>query len=159
MTGLYAQLAEMNMPFQGAKLAVLAGNRLPVILRDDRPDIAYPDFWDLPGGGREGDEGPLDCALRETVEELSLEIPPASVVWGHPFREGARRQWFFAARVPDSTLASVRLGNEGQCFEIMQTAAFLTHPKAIPHLRDRLKVFLSSDEFYEKPPADRSGGR
>ena len=57
------------MSFSGAKLALFLGADLLVIKRDDRPDIPYPGYWDLPGGGREGDETPQACALRETYEE------------------------------------------------------------------------------------------
>nr|WP_231692828.1 NUDIX domain-containing protein [Vibrio campbellii] len=30
--------------------------------------MSYPNYWDLPGGGREGNETPEDCALRELKE-------------------------------------------------------------------------------------------
>ena len=56
----------------GAKLALFVGARLLVLHRDDRPGLLWPGFWDLPGGGREGAESPLDCALRETREEFGL---------------------------------------------------------------------------------------
>ena len=46
----------MNMPFRGAKLALFVGDDLAVILRDDIPHIPFPNCWDFPGGGREGDE-------------------------------------------------------------------------------------------------------
>tara|TARA_B110000902_G_C13734419_1_gene370289 strand:- start:321 stop:506 length:186 start_codon:yes stop_codon:yes gene_type:complete len=52
--------------FHGAKLALFGGDQLAIILRDDDPDMVSPNHWDFPGGGREGDEAPLACALRET---------------------------------------------------------------------------------------------
>ena len=79
----------MNMPFAGAKLALFIGARLAVIRRDDTPRIPWPDYLDLPGGGREGCETPLACALRETREELGLEVPERAVSWGKRFQEEA----------------------------------------------------------------------
>jgi 8-oxo-dGTP diphosphatase len=52
--------------FHGAKLALFGGDQLAIILRDDDPDMVSPNHLHFPGGGREGDEAPLACALRET---------------------------------------------------------------------------------------------
>jgi 8-oxo-dGTP pyrophosphatase MutT (NUDIX family) len=40
--------------------------------RDPKPDIWYPGFWGLFGGGVEPDEAPLDALARELHEELEL---------------------------------------------------------------------------------------
>ena len=52
--------------FYGDKLVLIVGDKLAVILRDDKPSIPSPNHWDMPGGGREGCETPLECVLRET---------------------------------------------------------------------------------------------
>ena len=62
----------MNMTFHGAKLALFLGADIVSILRDDIEQIPFPDYWDLPGGGREGSELPVECALRETHEEVGV---------------------------------------------------------------------------------------
>ena len=67
--------------FHGAKLAVFLGEKLAVILRDDHPGLPFSGYWDLLGGGREGHETPLTCALRECQEELGLVVPEAAVIW------------------------------------------------------------------------------
>lgn len=41
-----------------------------LILRDNKPEIPYPNTWDLPGGHVEGNESPSDCISREMGEEL-----------------------------------------------------------------------------------------
>jgi 8-oxo-dGTP diphosphatase len=41
-----------------------------MLLRDDKPDISYPNTWDLPGGHMEKGEGPPECICREMREEL-----------------------------------------------------------------------------------------
>ena len=41
-----------------------------MLLRDDKPDIPYPNMWDLPGGHLEQGEGPREGICREMREEL-----------------------------------------------------------------------------------------
>ena len=82
----------MTAPFRGAKMAILRGDSVLALLRDDRADIPWPGHWDLPGGGREGSETPAACALRETREELGLALPEAALSWGRRFRAGTARR-------------------------------------------------------------------
>ena len=51
--------------FTGVKAALLVEQSILVILRDNKPDIPWPNTWELPGGGREGQETPLECLQRE----------------------------------------------------------------------------------------------
>ncbi|MGC1332995.1 NUDIX domain-containing protein, partial [Pseudomonas sp.] len=54
------------MLFSGAKIALLCDDLILIYQRDDKPNIPWPGLWDLPGGGREDDETPLQTAVRET---------------------------------------------------------------------------------------------
>ena len=130
------------MGFDGAKLALYLGERLAVILRDDTPGLPFADHWDLPGGGREGEETPLDCALRECREELGIAVPRGAVVWQGRFAEGRQVKWFFVARLPEAAVAQIALGDEGQCWRLMTQDEFLDHPRAVPAFQDRLRVYL-----------------
>ncbi len=132
----------MNMPFQGAKLALLTGRHVLTLLRDDRPGLAHAGFWDLPGGGREGGEDPLDCALRETREELGLELPRTAVSWGRRFESEGLGSWFFGAVIQEDLLRHIRFGDEGQGWAVMTHALFLSHPKVIAHYQLRLRLCL-----------------
>ena len=134
------------MSFEGAKLALYLGDKLAVILRDDTPGLLFADYWDLPGGGREGDETPLVCALRECREELGIVVSPAAVVWQRAFKENQAIKWFFVARLPETAVAEVVLGDEGQRWTLMSDVDFLNHPKAVPDFQDRLRVFLTEME-------------
>lgn len=131
--------------FAGAKLALYLGDDLAVILRDETPGLPFAGHWDFPGGGREGDEGPLACALRECYEELGLRVPKSAVIWQRAFDEGAQTKWFFVARMPAAAVADVVFGHEGQRWSLMTPQEYLTHAKAIPSFRDRLRVFLSEE--------------
>ncbi|WP_347917778.1 NUDIX hydrolase [Paracoccus marcusii] len=121
--------------FNGAKLLLTHGDRLLTCLRDDRPDIPFPAHWDLPGGGREGQETPVQCALRELDEEFGLHLSPQALT-GRAFPSHSApglMSWLFAGRISAAQIAAIRFGDEGQGWCMMPMADYLTHPRAIPH--------------------------
>lgn len=136
--------------FSGAKLALFLGQSLLVIRRDDRADIPWPDHWDLPGGGRDGDETPLDCALRETREEVGLVVPADQVIWRVNYLRPHGRIWFFAAHLPATWSAQVVLGDEGQEWQLMEPCDYIRHPKAVPHFAGQLDIYLGSPEYQRR---------
>lgn len=124
-----------DMAFHGAKLFLTHGCRMLSYLRDDRPDLAFPGHWDLPGGGREGAESPVDCARRELAEEFGLDLP-ATRLTGHVFPSHAAPRmvsWLFTGHLSEADIAAIRFGDEGQEWRMMQITAYLSHPRAIPH--------------------------
>lgn len=140
--------ALFHPPFSGAKIAVICEGHLLTYLRDDIPAIPWPGLWDLPGGGREGEETPEQCALRETHEEFGLMLDPGWIVWKRVYPgQGLNGldTWFFVARVPVGTFERVVFGDEGQRWEIRTVSAFLDMDQAIPRLQQRLREFQSED--------------
>ncbi len=131
------------LDFQGAKLALFIGDRLAVIRRDDRPGLAWAGWLDLPGGGREPDEAPETCVIRETQEELGLHLTPDKLVWRRHYATPASA-WFFAAHLPEDRAAAVVFGDEGQGWYLMPPQAFITSEAAIPHFRDRVRDYLAA---------------
>jgi len=129
--------------FRGAKLALYLGDFLAVILRDDKPGLIFADHWDLPGGGREQRETPLECALRECREELGLSVPIEVVCWGREFRKENYASWFYVAKMPLETQNDVVFGDEGQFWQLMTEDAFLSHPKAVPPFKERLSLWIA----------------
>lgn len=124
--------------WNGAKLVLTCGDALLVLRRDDIPTINWPGCWDLPGGKREGDESPADCALRELFEETGLRLDPARLrgrARELPHRPG-RAGWYFHAEITAAEAASAVLGDEGAELRLMALAEFVVHPKAVPHFRD-----------------------
>ena len=133
--------------FTGAKIALLCEDGLIVYKRDMRPDIPFPGMWDLPGGGREGDETPAECAIRETREEFGLVIDMRSIVWTrhYPGRTPhAPVGYFLVANIDGNSFRSVEFGDEGEQWAIMTIEAFLHHPEVIGDLKDRLRDYLVS---------------
>ena len=43
-------------------------------LRDNKPDIPFPDHWDLVGGHIEEGETPEEALIREVKEELDIDL-------------------------------------------------------------------------------------
>ncbi|MGJ8605582.1 MAG: NUDIX hydrolase [Marivita sp.] len=125
--------------FGGAKLILFIGHSIVVLRRDDRPDIPWPGRLDLPGGGREGQETPEACVLRETFEEVGLMLGPDDLVWCNRFKRGV----FFAAHLPAGADARIVFGSEGQGWALMDPLAYVRHPEAIPHFAQMVQAYLS----------------
>ena len=45
-----------------------------LFLRDNKPDIPYPDTWDVPGGHVDEGETPEQCIVREMREEMGISL-------------------------------------------------------------------------------------
>ena len=131
--------------FVGAKVALICGDALLTYLRDDKPGLPWAAMWDLPGGGREGAETPEACLLRELHEEFGLRFGPERLIWRRVWpsmMDATRPSVFFAGRITADDIAAIRFGDEGQHWQMMQVAAFLSHPAAIPEMQRRVAVAL-----------------
>jgi len=139
--------ARMAEDFNGAKVALFVGDRLLITLRDDLPDIPFPNKWDFPGGGREGDETPFETLAREVLEEVTLVVPAAAVIWEKRYlssSHAAEPSWFFVAQLPAAAEAAIVLGDEGQAWRLVAPDAYLTMAGTIPNLVQRLKDWKMS---------------
>lgn len=136
-----------SQDFSGAKVALLCGDRLVAYRRDDSPAIPWPGLWDLPGGGREGGEGPEACVLREVAEEFGLALAAGRLHWRRRYPGVALPgsvTWFFAARISAAEVAAIRFGEEGQYWRMMPVGEFLGLPDAVAHLQHRLADYLAA---------------
>ncbi|MEL6521672.1 MAG: NUDIX hydrolase [Pseudomonadota bacterium] len=132
--------------FHGAKVALLCGDSVVTLLRDDKPGLSFANMWDFPGGGREGQETPEETVLRETWEETGLRLPTNRLIYKSEHEAllpGAPRVWFFGGFVSETEAAQMVLGDEGQELRLMPVAEFRKHPMAIPSLQQRLELFLT----------------
>lgn len=134
-----------EVTFVGAKIALLVDQDILVLRRDDVPQIPWPNAVDLPGGGAEPGETPIECALRETKEEISITVSADAVIWERSFHEGGfgpEIAWFFVARIGADLADQIRIGDEGQATWKEPILTFLAREDAIPFLQDRLLIFL-----------------
>lgn len=101
-------------------------NEVLLLLRDDKPDIPYPNMWDLPGGHVEANETPEACIVREMQEEIETDVSSARLHFVYdfpdriehiflmnleaaaeeiPLHEGQRLRWFSVHELDDLPLA------------------------------------------------------
>jgi 8-oxo-dGTP diphosphatase len=65
---------ETKKPVGTSILFVNNKNEILLFLRDDIPNIPFPNCWDILGGHPEGDETPEECIRREMKEEIELDV-------------------------------------------------------------------------------------
>lgn len=137
---------DTTAPHHGAKVALFLGEQLVSILRDDFPHIHFPNLWDLPGGGREGNETTFQTMARELHEELGLVLPEDAVLWENAFQSlTAPEKWnaFFVAQMPASAVDSIVFGDEGQRWALFDLNAFVALPNRVPSYDIRLAKWVA----------------
>ena len=138
-------LLHKQMEFSGCKIALICDDRLLTILRDDKASIPYPNMWELPGGGREGEETPFECVQREVFEELSLKLEETDIVWAKDYQgmlDPDKTSIFMVGTITQEEFAGIVFGDEGQAYQMMDVSQFLSDKKVIPQLQDRLSDYL-----------------
>ena len=131
--------------FTGCKIALFCGDKLLTILRDDKSNIPYPNTWELPGGGREGDESPFECAAREVYEELGIHLTEDCLIWSKVYPsmlfEG-QQSVFMVGQLSQEQFDNIVFGDEGQGYKLMRIEEFLNSKQAVPQLQGRLREYL-----------------
>ena len=139
------ELLDSRMDFTGSKIALICGGKVLTILRDDKDDILCPNMWDLPGGGREGDESPFDCAQREVYEELGIHLTEECLLWSKVYSsvlfEG-KQSVFMVGQLSQEQFDNITFGDEGQGYQLMNVEEFLSSSQVVPQLQERLKDYL-----------------
>lgn len=135
--------------FTGCKLAYFYNGQLLVYRRDDNKEIPYPGMWDFPGGGREGDESPEACVLRELREEFAIDMPASRLFFRKQVSNHLNTgySWFFIAQGTADEIENIIFGDEGQHWRLMSMGVFLSSPDSMLVLKTRLlSVFYGNGE-------------
>ena len=131
--------------FTGCKIALFCGDKLLTILRDDKASIPWPNMWELPGGGREGDESPFECVVREVYEERGIHLTEDCLLWGKIYPsvifEG-KQSVFMVGQLRQEQFDNITFGDEGQAYKLMPIEEFLKSKQAVPQLQGRLRDYL-----------------
>ena len=139
------ELLDSRIDFTGCKIALICDGQILTILRDDKPTIPWPNLWELPGGGREGDESPFECVAREVYEELGIHLTEdcllCSKVYPSMLYEG-RQSVFMVGQLSQEQFDSITFGDEGQGYKLMNIEEFLTSSQVVPQLQGRLRDYL-----------------
>ena len=135
---------EARFEFTGCKIALICDRQILTILRDDKEDIPWPNMWELPGGGREGNETPFECVAREVYEELSIQLSKADVIWFqiYPMLDGNKKSVFLVGRLTQEQFESIIFGDEGQGYKLVSFEEFLTSDRVVPQLQERVRDYM-----------------
>ena len=136
---------DKKFDFTGSKIALICGDKVLTILRDDKDDIPCPNMWELPGGGREGDESPFECARREVYEELGIHLTEDCLLWAKVYPSmlfADKQSVFLVGKLTQEQFDSIVFGDEGQGYKLMDIEEFLRSDKVVPQLQERLKDYL-----------------
>ena len=139
------ELLDSRIDFTGCKIALICEGQILTILRDDKPTIPWPNLWELPGGGREGNESPFECAAREVYEELGIHLDEECLLWSkiYPsviFKD--KQSVFMVGQLSQDQFDSITFGDEGQGYKLMNIEEFLTSSQVVPQLQGRLRDYL-----------------
>lgn len=135
-----------HMNFSACKIALMIDNRVLVYLRDDDPEIPYPNHWDFPGGQRKKGETPQCCVLRELQEEFGLLLTEDRLLWRRDDPGGASDGGcliVYAGEVLPAEITSIEFGDEGQYWELMAVRSFMEMSMAVGPLQNALRIYLS----------------
>ena len=139
------ELLDKHLDFTGCKIALICDGRILTILRDDKPTIPWPNLWELPGGGREGDESPFECVAREVYEELSIQLLKDDIVWSWIYPsmlDENKNSVFLVGQLTKEQFDSIVFGDEGQSFKLMSIEEFLTLDQVVPQLQERVRDYV-----------------
>lgn len=138
-------IIDKRFDFFGAKIALLKDDYILSILRDDIPTIPFPNTWDLPGGGREGEETPFDCVQREVFEELGITISKDSISWAKVYPgmvDPNKESVFMVGEIIQDQIDQIVFGDEGQDWKMMPVTDFLKDDQVYGSLKERLRDWM-----------------
>lgn len=136
---------EARFEFTGCKIALFCGDKILTILRDDKETIPWPNMWELPGGGREGNETPFECVAREVYEELSIQLSKDDIIWSWIYPsmlDENKKSVFLVGQLTQEQFDSIVFGDEGQGYKLVSLEEFLTSDRVVPQLQERVRDYV-----------------
>ncbi|MEZ7559439.1 NUDIX hydrolase [Streptococcus sp. 27098_8_66] len=140
---------EARFEFTGCKIALICDGQILTILRDDKEDIPWPNMWELPGGGREGNETPFECVAREVYEELNIQLSKDDVIWSRLYPsmlDENKKSVFLVGKLTQEQFESIIFGDEGQGYKLVSFEEFLTSDRVVPQLQERVRDYVEKDK-------------
>ena len=132
--------------FWGSKVALIYGQQLVVLRKDDIPGLHSAGMWDLPGGRSEAGESPIQCLVRETKEEVGLDIEGYPIEWMREYPSSSacdQSEYFMVVKISKRDTEKMTLGDEGQDLQLMTLSKFVSLDNAITHLVVGVQDYLN----------------
>ena len=139
------ELLDSRIDFTGCKIALICDGQILTILRDDKPTIPWPNLWELPGGGREGNETPFECVAREVYEELNIQLSKDDIIWSRLYPsmlDENKKSVFLVGKLTQEQFESIIFGDEGQGYKLVSFEEFLTSDRVVPQLQERVRDYV-----------------
>lgn len=105
-----AEIAKRRKKMGASIFFLNSAGEILMLLRDDKPEIPYPNCWDVPGGCVEEGETPGQCIRREMREEIETEVGAAAPFHAYEIEDRLEHTFWMRA---DFDLATLPL-HEGQ---------------------------------------------
>lgn len=135
---------ELSAGDAAAAIIVTEEGRYLLQLRDDLPQIWYPDHWGLFGGAIDPGENEAEALRRELLEELELDAADARLFTGFEFdlNPEAKRRYFrnyYEVKVTEAAVSRLVL-HEGAEMRLLTGDEALSLPRLVPY--DAFALFL-----------------
>ena len=137
-------------PFTGAKAVLICDDQIIAIQRDEKPGLRFAGMWDLPGGGREENETPIETVQREVYEELGMRLHNEDFTYQKEYPamvETDAIAYFLAVTITNEQIESIIFGDEGQGWKLTTIEDFINDDNIVPFLRGRLEDFLINTQL------------
>lgn len=116
-----------------------------VVMQYRAPENNRWSGYAFPGGGREGDESPFECARREVYEELGIHLDEDCLLWSKIYPSvifKGKKSVFMVGQLRQEQFDNIIFGDEGQGYQLMNVEEFLSSSQVVPQLQERLKDYL-----------------
>ncbi len=94
----------------GSAAFVTFQGKLLLLLRDDNPNIGFPNHWSLLGGKIEEGETPDQALIRELKEEANIDVKNFRLLFEKPDPQA----FIYHIELIDQDVQNLKLGDEGQ---------------------------------------------
>ena len=120
-----------------AGIILFKENKFLLPLRDNKPNITYPHYWGIFGGGVEKGETPQQAIVRELQEELGLKIENPELILKNKFKGETR--YTFKQEIKD--ISGLQL-NEGKEMRLFTKEEILNLKNTVPYLKRLIKKYF-----------------
>jgi 8-oxo-dGTP diphosphatase len=136
-----------KVDFNGSKGIVFVADKMLVYRRDDKT-TNFPLCIDLPGGGREGNETPLETFQREVKEEFGINIKKDDIEFScsvPSVMQPQKKSFFMVTKKLQLKPEDVIFGDEGVEWMLMTTEEYIHRPDGIERQQKRVEKYLAGE--------------